>query len=231
MKKRQDKKWMWTINKMIEVRQRRSKHNIKYIECRIYKEQILKNRKRKCTRCRDQTISSICRGQNNEDGNDEIEILREQLGQTLQYNNEINRKNYDLKNQGYIDSKKDKDCVRILALNPRGFGPNTMEKVNMMKKAMEEKEIDIVLLSSADREWTEYRVEQMKKMFRSIDNKVEVIASDSGEKSRSDEGYLPGGTLSIYTGKMAGMIQKENSRMDKLGRWTSTRVEGEHKAM
>ena len=106
-----------------------------------------------------------------------------------------------------------------------------MEKVIMMKKAMEEKEIDIVLLSSADREWTEYRVEQMKKIFRSIDNKVEVIASDSGEKSRSDKGYLPGGTLSIYTGKMAGMIQKDNSRMDKLGRWTSTRVEGGLKAM
>jgi len=202
---------------MTEIKQRRGKQNIKYIECRICKKQILKNRKRKCTKCRDLTISSISRGRNNEDGNDEIEILREQLGQTLRYNNDINRKNDDLKNQGYIDSKKDKDSVRILALNPRGFGPNTMEKVNMMKKAMEEKEIDIVLLSSADREWTEYRVEQMKKMFRSIDNKVEVIVSDSGEKSRSDEGYLLGGMLSIYTGKMAGLIQKENSRKDKLG--------------
>ena len=67
---------------MIEVRQRRSKHNIKYIECRICKQQIPKNRKWKCTRCRDQTISSMCRGRNNEDGNNEIEILREQLGQT-----------------------------------------------------------------------------------------------------------------------------------------------------
>ena len=34
-----------------------------------------------------------------------------------------------MKNQGYIDSKKHVDCVRFLSLNPRGFGPDNVEKV------------------------------------------------------------------------------------------------------
>jgi len=70
----------------------------------------------------------------------------------MRYNVEINKRNRELKNQGYIDSKKHDDCVRILLLNSRGCGPDSTEKINMLKQAMLDYEIDVVLFSEADRQ-------------------------------------------------------------------------------
>ena len=61
----------------------------------------------------------------------------------------------------------------------------------MLKQAMVDYEIDVVLLSRADRRWKEIRKEQMKNMFKSINKSVEVIMLDSGEDTKSG-GYLPG---------------------------------------
>ena len=52
-----------------------------------------------------------------------------------------------------------------------------------------------------------------------------MITSDSGEKTKTDNGYLPGGTLAIFTGKLAGMIVKEKTTKDKFRRWTLIRIE------
>ena len=41
-----------------------------------------------------------------------------------------------MKNQGFIDSIKHEDCVRILIMNPRGLGPNHNEKVEIMIQSM-----------------------------------------------------------------------------------------------
>ena len=62
-----------------------------------------------------------------------MHILREQLGETLRYITDVNKKKSNLINQGYIDSMKQDTLIRILALNPRGFGPNSKEKINMLK--------------------------------------------------------------------------------------------------
>ena len=47
-------------------------------------------------------------------------------------------------------------------------------------------------------------------MIKSVNKNVELIASDSGEDKKSSREYFPGGTLSILTGRIAGMINKEN---------------------
>jgi len=47
---------------------------------------------------------------------------------------------------------------------------------------------------------------------------VEVETSDSGEETKSDGGYLPGGTITLLTGKIVGIIEKTSIRKDKLGR-------------
>jgi len=87
-------------------------------------------------------------------------------------------------------------------------------------------EIDIVLLSSADQKWNESRKSRLKTMFKSINKYVEIIALDSREETRTNDGYLPGQTVAIYTGKIAGMIIQEQTKQDRMGRWTSTRIEG-----
>ena len=116
--------------------------------------------------------------------------------------------------------------MRILAINSRGFGQNNYEKVNMLKQVTIDYEINVVLLSSADRKWNESRKSSLKTMFKSINKHVEIIASDSGEETRTNDRYLPGGTVAIYTGKIAGMIIQEQTKQDRMGRWMSTRIEG-----
>ena len=143
----------------------------------------------------------------------------------MKYLTDINKRNHDLKNQWYVESIKQENVVRILALNPRGFGPKNKEKINMLKKAMVEWKIDVVLMSSTDRRWTEMKLDQMKKQMRSVNKNVEIIASDSREKTRNEDGYLPGGIMAIFIGKIAGMIAKEHNKKDTFSRWTSTRIE------
>ena len=53
--------------------------------------------------------------------------------------------------------------------------------------------------------------------MQSVNKSVEIIASDSGEDTKTDGGYLPGGTMSILTGRIAGMINKDHIKKDRLG--------------
>ena len=49
----------------------------KYIECRICKKQIPKNKINKCNICRNQSITRAREGINNNKGENEIQVLRE----------------------------------------------------------------------------------------------------------------------------------------------------------
>ena len=88
----------------------------------------------------------------------------------------------------------------------------------MLKKAMNDYKIDIVLMSSTDRKWNELREETIKRKIKPINKNVEVVVSDSGEQTKTDNGYLPRGTLGIFTGRIVGMIVNEKTTVDRLGR-------------
>jgi len=171
-----------------------------------------------CNKCRNETIWNAREGYNNNEGEDEALVIQEQLGETIIHNNNINKRNTELKNQGFINSKKHEDCIRILALNPRGFGPNNHEKINMLKQAMVEYKIDAVLFSGTDRRWNKSRTETIRKMMQSVNKSIEIIASDSGEDPKTNGRYLPGGTMSILIKRVVGMVNKEHVKKDRLGR-------------
>jgi len=57
-----------------------------------------------CKQCINERIENMRQGYNNNEGENETEILREQLGGTIRYNTQINKRNRDLKNIGFIDS-------------------------------------------------------------------------------------------------------------------------------
>ena len=106
-------------------------------------------------------------------------------------------------------------------MNPRGFGPDNEEKVEMMKKSIREFNIDRVLLSSPDQKWSTAKIDRLKRTFKQINKDVEIIATDSGQSARTEKGYLPGGTLNIIIGPLVGMIMKRQNRTDALGRWST----------
>jgi len=86
-------------------------------------------------------------------------------------------------------------------------------------------EIDMILISSPDRRWTSRRIDQITNKFCRINKTVEIIATDSGEKTENERGWLPGGTVTIAIGKLAGMIDRNTIKKDKKGRWCAFTLE------
>ena len=164
-----------------EIRYSRNKRKERYIKCRICNKQIQYNKLKKCKKCRQKERNDNTIEMTNNEEEKELQIMKEQLGETIRYDRNINKINKELKNQGYIESQKHENSIRILALNPRGFGPKNNEKINMLKKAMNDYKIDIVLMSSTDRKWNELREETIKRKIKPINKNVEVVVSDSGE--------------------------------------------------
>ena len=71
----------------------------------------------------------------------------------------------------------------------------------------------------------------MKAKLKYINIKLELITTDSKDHQNTKSEYLPGGTIGIFTGKLARMIIKEHNTKDKFGRQTSTRIEAGKRKM
>ena len=56
-----------------------------------------------------------------------------------------------MKNLGYVDPIKHDRNIRLLSLNPRGFGPDSIEKIAMLQMSKERLQFDGVFFSSPDR--------------------------------------------------------------------------------
>ena len=92
-------------------------------------------------------------------------------------------------------------------------------------------QIDGILLSSPDQKWISTKVDRLKKHFRAINKEVDIIVSDSGQEARTENRYLPGGTVNIIMGRLVGIRKLGQDRKDYLGRWSSFRLEGNRKVV
>ena len=102
---------MLKITKMIVNTRNRSRLEPRYIHCKRCNKQIPQNKTKMCNKCRNETVQNAREGYNNNKGEDEAIVLQEQLGEMIIHNNNINKKNTELKNQGFIDSKKHEDYI------------------------------------------------------------------------------------------------------------------------
>jgi len=171
-----------------------------------------------CNRYKNEIIGNYNNGINQNEGNEQINILRQEIGviNTIPHSS-VNINNPDIVHQGYIDTNKHQDCVRLLSLNPRGFGPDDDEKVAMMIQSVKKYKIDVILLSLPDRKWSMNKIEAMKNKFKRISKEVEIITSNSNQAPKTSSGYLPGGTVSVLLGRAAGLKKLQSERTDSLG--------------
>ena len=65
----------------------------------------------------------------------------------------------------------------------------------------------------------------VKRKLRGTNENMQTMPSDSGERSASSKGHLPGGTLLKLQGISATMINADKSRSGELRNWTSFRIE------
>ena len=98
----------------------------KYISCVIYNQQIPRMRSYKCNRYFNQYIGNQINYQNNNEGDNITNDQDEQTGSraSILLYAMTNQQNSEMKNEGWIDSHKLDVNMRILSMNPRGFGPH-----------------------------------------------------------------------------------------------------------
>ena len=135
---------------------------------------------KKCKQC-DKVISNIkhkmcnkCYYEQKENNmeNNRVNNIREYF---------VNNNNEErvIRNLGYVDQIKYKQNIRLLTLNPRGFGPDTQEKISMLKISKERLQFDGVFFSSPDRNWNSRRKEEMRKKMMGIGRNIQINTSDT----------------------------------------------------
>ena len=101
-----------------------------------------------------------------------------------------------IENKGWINRIKVDSVIRMFYINPRGFGPDKTEKMEKLKKEINDRYIEAVLFSSPDRRWNSIMKEQIRYKFKKIDRNVVINMSDSGDSSYMRSTWLPGETMS-----------------------------------
>ena len=120
-----------------------------FMGCERCKEQVTRNRTSLCRRCRNYVVQQYQIERNNNDGEIITQDYSNISDQSVNTNNIVN--NF-LNNPGYIENVKKEYNLRIMAMNLNGFGPENLDKTEMICQKVIEMNIDLILLSAPDRQ-------------------------------------------------------------------------------
>ena len=109
--------------------------------------------------------------------------------------------------------------MRLYLVNLNGFGVDSIEKIEQMKRAVEQNQIDCILMSSPDRKQTSSNENQIVGIFWAVYQNMIINTANSGVKSDSQTNQLLGGVLSIIGGKWINYISNVDTYKDSLGHW------------
>ena len=186
----------------------------KYKKCKICNKTVLNTRHSLCNKYYNKK-------QERKEQNEKSESIKNYFIPTLKSN---------IKNIGYVDPVKYNQNIRLLSLNPRGFGPDSNEKIAMLKLSKERLQFDGVFFSSPDRNWNSRRIELIRRKLNGIGRNIKINTSDTQIEINTKNGYLPGGTISIVWDNLADLVIKTWNK-DKLGRWSSILIGRENRVI
>ena len=115
--------------------------------------------------------------------------------------------------------------MRLYLVNPNEFGVDLIEKIEQIKRTVEQNQIDYILMSSPDRKWTLSNENQIVRIFQVVYQNVIVNTADSGVKSYSQTNQLLGEVLLIIGGKWINYISNADTFKDLLGRWHTMKIQ------
>jgi len=114
--------------------------------------------------------------------------------------------------------------VRILILNPNGLDPWNDYKMSLFHDAIEQLDIDIMMLSKINLKYTTTNKSKMKHRIKKLGCETRVFMMDSGQWQITRYNYLPGGILAAIRGKAVPLIQDEEIYFSKLGNFVSVKL-------
>jgi len=76
------------------------------------------------------------------------------------------RNNEDIRNKGYVDNVKLQGIVRVVSVNTRGCSPTNERKMNQLKEAVEQYDIDVLLLNEVNTKWNTVNISRMERIIK-----------------------------------------------------------------
>ena len=154
-----------------------------------------------------------------------VDISRESNNERIRMSNptlrEYFQNNDNLSNEGYIDTVKLNGNIRILSLNPHRCKPKDVSKMNDLKNAIKQYDIDIIMMNEMNTKWASVNISRMERWMRSISRGAQIFTADSNEWATTNNDYLPGGLMTVLFERCGSFIDKKTIKKGRLGNWNA----------
>jgi len=137
------------------------------------------------------------------------EIIIPRLPNVGNINQYLEQEEFNIINSRMIDSIKATGNVRILSINPHGCLPSNTTKINMLKDAIRNYQIDMLLMNETNTKWNMINISRMERNMRGIDREAAIFVADSKEWETTPSDYLPGGVMSVIFSKYSPLVNKK----------------------
>ena len=87
------------------------------------------------------------------------------------------------------------------------------------------------MLSKTNGKWTTRTTDVMSAKMKELGRETRCYYADSKAHKTTDSYWLQGGLMNVITGKISSLIQHQQVKIDKLGRWIAQRVSNENKTL
>ena len=104
-------------------------------------------------------------------------------------------------------------------------------KMNQLKEAVEQYDIDVLLLNEVNTKWNTVNISRMERIIKQINRAAVLIENDSGQHHVTNNDYLPGGIMNIIFQKCAPIYQKKKTVKGRLGNWSAIALEYNRKQL
>ena len=153
------------------------------------------------------------------------------LNQNQLINNYFTPENNEVTSSGYLDSNKSNRNIRLLSINPHGCNPFNPIKMHMLKQAIQQFQLDVILMNEVNTKWTSINVSKIEQEISQIDRSPTIITADSHQWETTPKDYLPGGIMNIILSKCYPILNKSKITKGRLGNWTAFSFQNEQKRL
>ena len=93
------------------------------------------------------------------------------------------------------------------------------EKIDQMIEFCKINKIDVAILSETNEKWITRTTDIMNSKVKELRRETSCYYADIKPNEIIDSDWLEGGTMNVITGRISSLIQPQQVKIDKVGRW------------
>ena len=105
------------------------------------------------------------------------------------------------------------------------------EKIDQMIEFCKINKIDVAILSETNGKWITRTTDIMNSKVKELRRETSCYYADSKPNEIIDSDWLEGGTMNVITGRISSLIQPQQVKIDKVGRWMDQKFSNEKKTI